>query len=109
MSSPVLHPTAVLVVMSAAAWVVTLVFAFAVPRRADVQGQRGIRRIGLRWGHSAAWAALALSFLLRALDGPGALADALALAGGLVYATYLILLLATPRLTCDPTPRQRRR
>ena len=48
------------------------------------------RRSILRWAHGAVWLVLAASFFLRIADWPGVqeLASALALVGGLLYATF---------------------
>jgi hypothetical protein len=46
----------------------------------------------IRWGHSATWLLLALSFFLRGLSpGLAGLANALAVAAGLVYALFIVM------------------
>lgn len=49
------------------------------------------RQLVLRWGHSAVWVILALSFLLRTAESEtvAAQANALALAGGLLYVAFM--------------------
>ena len=50
------------------------------------------RQVVLRWGHTAVWLVLALSFFIRGADTPGIAgqANVLALAGGLLYAVFIV-------------------
>lgn len=84
-------------VASAASFVIAAVYVVVVPRRHDLPATRGWRRAWLRWGHSAAWIALGMSFALRASEVSGSLPDAVAILGGVGYVGYVALLLRLPR------------
>jgi hypothetical protein len=49
------------------------------------------RHIVLRWGHTAVWVVLAMSFFLRSLDADGLVgqANVVALAGGVLYTVFI--------------------
>jgi membrane associated rhomboid family serine protease len=49
------------------------------------------RNVVLRWGHSAVWVLLAISFFLRAADGESlaSQANVLALVSGALYAVFV--------------------
>lgn len=50
------------------------------------------RFLVVRWGHALTWLLLAISFFLRGLAPTlGGLANGLAVAGGLVYALFIVM------------------
>ncbi len=52
----------------------------------------GFRHWMIRWGHATTWVLLALSFLLRAIAPRWTgLANALAVAAGIVYALFIVM------------------
>lgn len=78
------------VVGAVVATAVTLVFATAGDG-VDASEASGLRRVVIDHGHTATWAALALAFGLAAARGRWQrLSQALALAGGGLYAAFLL-------------------
>jgi hypothetical protein len=75
------------------ALVVAVVYSFVWPQKAAAAAT-GFRFFILRWGHTLTWALLAINFLLRGLSPSlNGVANILALAGGLMYALFIVLAL----------------
>jgi hypothetical protein len=52
----------------------------------------GVRYLVIRWGHALTWLLLALGFFLRGVSPEwNRAADVLAVAGGLVYALFIVM------------------
>ncbi|HEX9265869.1 MAG TPA: hypothetical protein VF965_00145 [Candidatus Limnocylindria bacterium] len=71
--------------------IVAAIYAVYWPRPKPGTVRPVWRHVVLRWGHSAVWLLLAMSFFLRGADGDSLAgqANVLALAGGLLYAVFI--------------------
>jgi len=73
------------------ALVVAVAYFFVWPQQAAIAAT-GFRFFILRWGHALTWVLLAINFLLRGLSPSlNGVANILALAGGLMYALFIVL------------------
>jgi hypothetical protein len=73
------------------ALVVAVAYSFVWPQKAAIAAT-GFRFFILRWGHALTWVLLAINFLLRGLSPSlNGVANILALAGGLMYALFIVL------------------
>jgi len=73
------------------ALVVAVVYSFVWPQK-TATAATGFRFFILRWGHALTWVLLAINFLLRGLSPSlNGVANILALAGGLMYALFIVL------------------
>ena len=71
---------------------VAIIYSFVWPHKV-VTVTTGFRFLVLRWAHALTWLLLALSFFLRGLSPSlNGAANWIALAGGLLYALFLIML-----------------
>ena len=76
---------------AALALVVALIYSFVWPQKA-VTVTTGFRFFVLRWGHALTWILLAINFLLRGLSSSlNGAANVIALAGGLMYASFMVM------------------
>ena len=76
---------------TAPALVVALIYSFVWPQKA-VTVTIGFRVFVLRWGHALTWILLAINFLLRGLSPSlNGVANIVALAGGLMYALFMVM------------------
>ncbi len=76
---------------AALALTVAVVYSFVWPHKA-VTATTGFRFLVLRWGHALTWILLAINFLLRGVSPSlNSAADLVALAGGLMYALFMVM------------------
>ena len=85
--------------LAAGCAIVAAIYAVLWPRPKAGMSRATWRALLLRWGHSAVWVLLAVSFLMRASDtiGVAAQANLIAILGGLLYLTFLVTLVIERR------------
>lgn len=72
---------------------VAFIYSFIYPKIKSDKGNASLRQQILRWGHSLVWYILAVSFLLRMIDGvEEVVADIVAWSGFVVYIVFIITL-----------------
>lgn len=70
---------------------VGVIYSFVWPHKA-VTATTGFRFLVLRWGHALTWILLSVNFLLRGLSPSlNGAANIVALAGGLMYASFMVM------------------
>ena len=73
------------------ALIVSLIYSFIWPQNAGAAAT-GFRYFVLRWGHALTWVLLAISFGLRGVSPSlNGIANLVGLAGGLMYALFLVM------------------
>lgn len=73
------------------ALVVAVVYSFVWPQKAG-ETAAGFRFFILRWGHALTWLLLAISFVLRGISPSlNGAANLIGLAGGLMYALFIVM------------------
>jgi hypothetical protein len=69
----------------------SIVWVFVGPHT-RMPDEPGFRFLVIRWGHALTWLLLAVSFLLRGISpGLAGAANLIAVAGGLVYALFIVM------------------
>ena len=83
------------------ALLVAVIYSIVWPKKA-VTATSGARYFIVRWGHALVWILLAINFLLRGLSSSlNGAADAVALAGGLMYIAFLAMTFAVKKSAGD--------
>ena len=73
------------------ALIVSLIYSFIWPQVTGAAAT-GFRYFVLHWGHALTWALLAISFGLRGISPSlNGIANLVGLAGGLMYALFLVM------------------
>jgi hypothetical protein len=69
-----------------------VLWVFVGPHQ-EMPADSSLRFLVIRWGHALTWLLLAIGFFLRGLSpGLAGPANALAVAGGLVYALFILMM-----------------
>lgn len=69
----------------------SIVWVFLGPHT-RMSAEPGFRFLVVKWGHALTWLLLAISFFLRGLSpGLANAANSIAVAGGLVYALFIVM------------------